>query len=309
MMLSRIVALGFLLLSFTRYAWEEAFVEPQVMSVDEVLALPNPDPDARIPYGEDPLQFGELRLPPGDGPHPVAVVVHGGCWRARYDIGHIGNFSDAFAKAGVATWTLEYRRVGNQGGGWPGTFLDVARGTDAVRDLAKDYPLDLNRVVAVGHSAGGHLVLWLGARSKLPLDSPLRAGDHPLALAGIVSLAGVDNLRRALMEGVCDDMAAQLIGASPDENPERYQAASPIELLPTGVPQRLVHGVQDPIVPVAFGRDYAAEARSAGEDVALYQVEGAGHFELIAPQTDAWRVVRRSVFELLGMESSSHSDR
>ena len=103
------------------------------MTVEELVALPNPEPLARIQYGSDPLQFGDLRLPSGKGPHPTVVVVHGGCWRAQYSLDHIGAFSAALARSGVATWTLEYRRVGNPGGGWPGTFHDVGAGADHLR--------------------------------------------------------------------------------------------------------------------------------------------------------------------------------
>ena len=188
-------------------------MQPELIGVEELQALPNPEPTARIPYGDDPLQFADLRLPPGGGPHPVVVVIHGGCWRAQYNIDHIGAFSDALTGAGVATWAVEYRRVGNPGGGWPGTFQDIGAAVDHLRQVALEHPIDLGRVVATGHSAGGHLVLWLAARAKIG-DEALRGGD-PLPLQGVVSLAGVDDLRRALEEGVCDDMAAQLLGGSP----------------------------------------------------------------------------------------------
>lgn len=267
-------------------------------SVDEFLGLPNPAPDFRLAYGDDPLQFGELRLPRSRAPHPVAIVLHGGCWRSRYDITHIGSFSEALTREGIATWTLEYRRVGHPGGGWPGTFLDVARGVDHLGAVACEHSLDLERVLAVGHSAGGHLALWLAARWKLPLESEIRGGAHPLRLQGVVSLAGVDDLRRALGVGVCDDMASQLLGGGPEEWPERYREASPIELLPIGTPLRLLNGVLDPIVPVAFGRDFERRSRAAGDDAKLTVLEEAGHFELIAPSTGAFRSVLEAIVEL-----------
>jgi acetyl esterase/lipase len=272
-------------------------LQPNLIGVEELATLPNPEPTARIPYGEDPLQFGDLRLPAGAGPHPVAVVIHGGCWRAQYNIDHIGAFSDALTRSGVATWAIEYRRVGNAGGGWPGTFHDVANAVDHLRVVAKDFPIDLDRVAAVGHSAGGHLVLWLGARGKLT-DVTLR-GDDPLPLKGIVSLAGVDNLRRALEEGVCGDQAAKLVGGTPDEVPERYAEASPIELLPIGVPQHLINGARDPIVPAAFGRDYASAGEQAGDSVKLTILPDAGHFELIVPTADVWVQGRDAIVEML----------
>ena len=272
-------------------------MQPPLITVDEVLKLPNPAPDARIPYGSDPLQFGDLRLPKTRGPHPVVVIIHGGCWRSQYTIDHIGSFSDALTRDGLATWTIEYRRVGDPGGGWPGTFLDVSAGIDHLRRLCEEHPLDLGRVVVVGHSAGGHLALWAGARPKLT-DASIR-GSEPLAPKGVVSLAGVDNLRRALDDGVCDNMAAELLGGTPAEVPERYAVASPIELLPLGVPQHLINGARDPVVPEAFGRAYSAAARDAGDEATLSVIPDAGHFELIAPSTAAWRQVKKAIWEIL----------
>lgn len=272
-------------------------MQTELLSVDDILKLPNPPADRRIAYGDDPLQFADLRLPDAPGPHPVVVVVHGGCWRSRYTLDHIGSFSDALTADGFATWTVEYRRVGDPGGGWPGTFLDVAGAVDHLRDIAPEYALDLERVVAVGHSAGGQLVLWLGARGKLPATSPL-ATERPLPLAGVVSLAGVDDLRRALSEGVCDDMAARLVGSGPDDAPERYRESSPIELLPLGLPLRLVNGVRDPIVPVDFGRAFERRSRDAGDDVELITIEAAGHFELIAHGSSAWPEVLGAIRDL-----------
>jgi acetyl esterase/lipase len=271
-----------------------------VMSVEEVLALDHPEPDARIAYGSDPLQFGELRLPAGSGPHPVAIVLHGGCWRARYDIGHTRAFSEALRRSGIAVWGLEYRRVGNEGGGWPGTFLDVAAGADHLRSLARSHPLDLERVVAVGHSAGGHLALYLASRRRLDAASEIRGGAEPLPLAGVVPLAAVTDLRRALEEAVCETMAAELLGGRPDEVSIRCDEASPIERVPLGVPQRLVSGALDAIVPPGFSADYAARAVRAGDDAALTLVPGAGHFEVIAPGTEAFAAVAAAIRSLVG---------
>jgi acetyl esterase/lipase len=273
-------------------------LQTELLSVEDILKLPSPVADHRIAYGDDPLQFGDLRLPDAKGPHPVAVVVHGGCWRSRYTLHHIGSFSDALTREGVATWTVEYRRVGDAGGGWPGTFRDVAAAVDHLREIAPHYALDLERVIAVGHSAGGQLVLWLGARGKLPATSPIST-KRRVPLAGVVSLAGVDDLRRALTEGVCDDMAARLVGGAPGDVPERYRESSPIELLPLGLPLRLVNGARDPIVPVDFGRAFESRSRAAGDDVKLTTVEGAGHFELIAPSSSAWPEVLGVIRELL----------
>jgi acetyl esterase/lipase len=272
---------------------------PPLMSADDVLGLPRPEPDIRLDYGDDPLQFGELRLPRQGAPHPVAIVIHGGCWRSRYGVGHVASFSDALTSEGIATWSVEYRRVGDPGGGWPGTFLDVASAADHLRSLASEHSLDLGRVLAVGHSAGGQLALWLAARWKLPVESEIRGGSDPIPLKGVVSLAGVDDLKRAVSEGVCGGMAAELLGGGPDECPARYREASPAELLPLEVPLRLLNGALDSVVPVAFGRDFERRSRSLRDDVKLTVVEEAGHFELIAPSTKAFRLVQEEILTLV----------
>ena len=266
----------------------------------EIAALPLPPADHRIEYGGDPSQFGELRLPEGPGPHPVAVIVHGGCWRSEFDVRHITHVSAALARSGVATWTLEFRRIGASGGGWTATFEDVVRGTGHLRALADRHRLDLERVVLVGHSAGGHLALWLAARRNLPAEDPL-ATPAPLPVRGIVALAPITDLRAYGAEaGSCNSAVAPLLGGTAEEVPERYARASPIELLPVGVPQRLVHGALDPIVPVDQSRSYVDAATTRGDDAELWLVEGAGHFDLIAPFAPAWGRVEEAVHALLG---------
>ena len=279
---------------------EDARSGPRVLTVEDILKLSIPAADHQIPYGDDPQEFGELRLPKGPGPYPVAIVIHGGCWLSEYNLHHIASFSAALTGLGIATWSLEYRRVGNAGGGWPGTFADIARGSDYLRVLARDYPLDLGRIVAVGHSAGGQLALWLAARHRLRRDSPLFLGE-PLRLGGVVSLAGVVDLRRALEEQVCQDSVQKLLGGPPAEVGERYEQASPAELLPLGIPQRILHGSLDKIVPLGQGRDYVAAAKSRGDDARLTLVRDAGHFEFVVPESVSWPVVREAVLSLLGI--------
>lgn len=279
------------------------FVQPagaQNLSFEEIEQLPAPTADHRIAYGEDPLQFGDLRLPQGRGPHPIVVVIHGGCWYSEYDLKHVAAFSAVLTRMGVATWSLEYRRVGDTGGGWPGTFQDVARGVDFLRVLARTYPLDLRRVVVVGHSAGGQLALWLAARKRLPKDSPLHSPD-PLPLQGVVSLAGITNLRG--YGSGCGGAVTKLLGGSPDEEPLRYQQTSPIELLPLRVKQRLIHGLLDTIVPPEQSSEYEVAAGRRGDDVRLVTVREAGHFDLIAPQSSAWPAVQEAINSLLNSAS------
>lgn len=271
-------------------------VHAQNLTFQDIEKLPVPPADHRVAYGSDAQQFGELRLPAGKGPHPLAVIIHGGCWYSEYDLKHVGGFAAALTKAGVATWTLEYRRTGNPGGGWPGTFDDVGRGTDYLRTLARSHPLDLKRVVAVGHSAGGQLALWLAARRRLPKSSPLYA-PKPLPIRGVVSLAGITDMKA--FRPRCGDAVTKLLGGPPEEFPERYRQTSPVELLPLGVRQWLIHGGHDQIVPVGQRREYAEAARRRGDSVKLSVLDGAGHFDLIAPQSSAWLTVEQAVRALL----------
>jgi acetyl esterase/lipase len=251
----------------------------------EILSLPAPEADMRLRYGDDTLQFGDLRVPSGPGPHPVAIVIHGGFWRAAYSVDHIGHLAAALTKAGVATWAIEYRRIGNPGGGWPGTLDDVALGADHLKALATQHNLDLRHVVAIGHSAGGQLALWLGGRS----------GDA-IPLRGVVSLAGVADLRRGYELGLGGGVVRELLGGSPEEVADRYKAASPIERLPLAVPQRLIHGTEDDIVPIEISERYV---KAAGAQARLIKLEGADHFAPIDPRSKEWRVVEETVLSLL----------
>jgi acetyl esterase/lipase len=261
----------------------------------DILTLPPPPADVRLRYGTEPSQFLDLRLPPGDDAGgrvrseagwPVAVVVHGGFWRAAYSLDHIGHLCASLTTTGLATVSLEYRRLGERGGGWPGTMLDVAAGLDSLREIAPNYGLDLRRLVTIGHSAGGHLALWLAARPRVPEGSPLHARD-PLRVHGAVALAGVVNLRRGASLGLSNHVVETLLGGSPVDQPERYAAASPFELLPLGVRQALVHGREDSVVPAEISQAFCERAREVGEAVRCLMLPGVGHFELIDPRSAA----------------------
>jgi len=206
-----------------------------VLSAGHVVAMESPPPEFRISYGEDPLQFGHLRLPEGDGPHPVVVFIHGGCWLSAFDIGHVGLLEEAVAAAGYAVWSLGYRRVGDYGGGgWPGTFLDIGRGVDALSGLAADYPLDLDRVVASVHSAGGHLAPWIAARSQISPSSEVYSADRQPA-HGVLALAPAADLGSLHANAVCGGVVDGLMGGSPEAVSERYAAVSPMRLTPVGL--------------------------------------------------------------------------
>jgi acetyl esterase/lipase len=246
------------------------------------------------PYGEADEQVGELWPARPGGPHPVVVLLHGGFWRRRYRLDLMHALAADLQRRGVAVWNLEYRRVGSPGGGWPGTFEDVAAGFDALRDLAGRYRLDLERVTAVGHSAGGHLALWLAARGRLRRGPGARAALLP-ALA--VALAGICDLHEAARRHLSNDAVVELLGGGPDERPEAYRLASPATLLPLGVPQVLVHGTADATVPFEISQRYAAAARAAGDACELVALDGVDHLAPIDPATAAWR----TVLERLGL--------
>jgi len=275
---------------------EVAALGAQTMTFEEVTALRAREPERRVAYGSAPTAFGDLFLPAGAGPHPVVILIHGGCWRSRYDLSHLRPLAGAIADAGFAVWSIEYRRIGDPGGGWPGTFADVAAAADYVRELGRSAPLDTSHVIAAGHSAGGHLALWLAARHQLPALHPLRGGA-PLPIDGVVSLAGIPDLTRAAGDKICGTAPGELMGGPPQQLPERYRDGSPSALLPLGVPQWLINGVLDDIVPPSFVEPYARAAVAAGDDARLKLIPHAGHFEVIAPGSIAWPAVIRAIRE------------
>ena len=199
------------------------------------------------------------------------------------------------ANRGWATWNLEYHRVGS-GGGWPATLEDVAAGVDHLETAAEDHNLDLGRVSAIGHSAGGHLALWSAIRPHLADGIPDPATRVPVR--GVIALAGVSDLAVAHAAGIGGDAVEEFLRRSPEDGPERYSAASPAELIPLGVPQVLVHGTEDDAVPVAMSRAYADAARAAGDTVTLHELPGVGHMELIDPNDPAWHVAATALESL-----------
>lgn len=229
----------------------------------------------RIEYGDGPSQFVEYTLPAGE-PRGVAVIVHGGFWRQAYGLELGRPLATDLVAAGWAAWNVEYRRVGG-GGGWPATFDDVAAAVDAL-----DPELPLDRVVAIGHSAGGHLAAWLAARTS------------GVRLRGAVSQAGVLDLADAARNGVGNGAVQDLLGGGPDEVPERYAAASPIARLPIGVPVTCVHGTLDGNVPIRQSERFTA---ASGDELVV--LDGVEHFAVIDPTTAAWRACRDAAEKIL----------
>jgi len=245
-------------------------------------------PPQRFRYGRSGQQLCELHLPGGAGPHPVAVVLHGGYWRAARTRRYMRPLCADLARHGWAAWNVEYRRIGRrQGGGWPATFLDVASGIDYLAGL--DAGLDLGRVAAVGHSAGGHLALWAAARDRLGASAP---GSRPRVRirAAVVAIAAVSDLEANPQLSMPGEPVHELMGCAPGDAPDdRYRLANPIRLLPLGAPILLVHGEADETVPVRRSRDFAARARAAGDSVTLTTPPALTHRAVVDPRRAAWR--------------------
>ena len=277
------------------------FLAAQSISPRDVDALPASAPTLISSYGADSLQFGELRLPAGDGKLPVAVVIHGGCWTAGYASSrNTAAIASALAEKGVATWNIEYRQVGDDQAGWPQTFLDWGRATDHLRVLAKDYPLDLENVTVIGHSAGAHAALFVASRPSLPSDSEVR-GENPLRVKAAVAIDGPADLRSfaAIDESICGKPVIEpLIGGTPETHSRRYQDGSPVAQLPLGVRQALVSS--SPVLSPQNAETYRALASEAGDLVDVRVFGDSGHFEVIAPGTTEWEAVEALILSFVG---------
>ncbi|WP_283137417.1 alpha/beta hydrolase family protein [Rhizohabitans arisaemae] len=287
----------------------------------EVLTRSAPPPDLVIRYGSWPDHIIDVRLPHTEAPAPLVVLLHGGFWRAEYDRTHTWPMAAALAERGYVVCTPEFRRIGHEGGGWPGTFDDVAAAVDAllgqeaedaeapqgeaeaegeprrtggllIRAVGRDR-VDLQRAVVIGHSAGGHLALWSAARHRLPKGSP-GFREEPLPIRGVVALAAVCDLGAGSALGLDDGAVDELLGGSPEERGERYDAADPSRLVPYDLPVVLVHGALDEQVPVGQSRGFAA---AAGGLVELRELPATEHFGVIDPLSPAWPHVLAAVAE------------
>ncbi len=273
-----------------------------VMTVAQFQALSSKPADYRLSYGTQANQFGELRIPPGAGPYPVAVLIHGGCWKAEYaKLGELGPMADALKAKGIATWNIEYRRLAQAGSGWPGTYQDVGRGADFLRSIAAQNHLDLSRVIVVGHSAGGHLAMWVASRSRLPKGSLIYVSD-PLIIRGVIDLAGTADMEAFIPVeeyGCGGAVVEQMLGGKPAEVPERYAQSSAVKMLPLGVPQTLFWGRKDDIAPISLGERYTRTAKQAGDPARLVSFPEIGHFEIASPFSTTWPAVEREILSLL----------
>jgi acetyl esterase/lipase len=272
------------------------------MTPQELSSFPVNAPDKRVSYGDDSSEYGDLRLPAGSGPHPVAILIHGGCFKAAYATNRdLAAMADALKGDGIATWNIEYRRVGQPGGGWPGTYIDVGRAVDYLQVLAREYPLDLRRVVVVGHSAGGHLAMWTAARGHFAQTNALYVAN-PLPVRGVVDLAGPLDMSANISgyEGLCrDSVITTLLGGTPTTVPQRYKDVSPIKLVPFGIPQVVILGEHEDFVPRPIADAYVQAATRAGDAVRLIVIPEVGHFEIASPRASPWPQVKSAITSLL----------
>ncbi|MDG4806853.1 alpha/beta hydrolase [Micromonospora sp. WMMD1120] len=251
------------------------------MSVDPraVLTRPAPAPDRTVAYGDDPNQVADLRRPAGTGPAlPLVIVVHGGFWRAEYDRRHTDPLAAALAADGYPVAQLEYRRTGQPGGGWPGTLVDVLTGVAELPALAEQaLPGRVARTapILLGHSAGGHLALYVAATA-------------PATVGGILALAPVADLVEAYRRDLDSGAVAALLGGGPAEVPERYAAADPRALVPIQARTVVIHGRQDLQVPVEMSSNFVTHARAADSEISLIELPECEHFGLIDPESAAW---------------------
>lgn len=275
-----------------------------MLTWDDLTSRPRPTCDATIVYGEDAMHRIDLWRPAGDGPHPVVLMVHGGCWQTEIADRRLMDWAAGDLRAaGFAVWNIDYRGVDRAGGGYPGTFRDVAAATDLLRVTAAEWRLDPSRLVAVGHSAGGHLALWLAARGRLPATSPLFTADA-LGVPEVIALGALPDLEAVAASpdnGCGTAVIDRLVGT---DRANRFTDTSIPPLLPLGVRQQLVNGREDRIIPYRFATDYRAAAEAAGDAVALHTVPATGHVELITPGTAAWTLTRRLVAAALSRGSS-----
>jgi acetyl esterase/lipase len=250
-------------------------------------------PAPSIAYGEHPDQVANLHLPARDGgPWPCVVLVHGGFWRTGWDRTLMTPLAVDLAGRGVAAWNVEYRRVGQEGGGWPGTLEDVAAAIDHLSTLDG---VEGARVATCGHSAGGHLALWLAARHRLPAGVP---GSEPrIRPVAAVAQAGVCDLERGWRDELGAGAVSGLLGSF-TEHPDRYAVASPAALAPLGIPQLLVHGEDDGVVPLAQSRNHTA----LDSDADLLSLAGVDHFDVIDPRHPAWEATAEWLMRRLGRE-------
>ncbi|MDB5950217.1 MAG: alpha/beta hydrolase [Massilia sp.] len=273
------------------------------MTLADYLALTGPAPTATIAYGSAPSQYAELFRPAGDGPFPVAVLVHGGCWTVEFGgIEQMRNLAGALAARGIAVWNVEYRRVDEAGGGYPGTYQDMNAALDLLGEQAQHQQLDLGRIVAIGHSAGGQLVQWIAGRERIRPSSPLFRA-RLLPVRQIISLGGLADLRheRTLIAAGCGRSTVELAGSPSAARPDVFADTNPAELMPNGSHTVLINGELDKVSPPRAAHDYAARARAAGDSASVLILPGASHYDEVAASSPSFKLVLPVILRALGI--------
>lgn len=250
----------------------------------------------RITYGTNPDNYGILHLPEGPGPHPIVVMVHGGGWLEDHDLSYFEPLAQSLSEEGVAVWNIEYRRVGGDGG-WPTTLADADDATESLASVVQQTVpglLDLDRVHVAGHSAGGHLAAWIAGRHTLPAEAP---GAQPaIRLRSATIMAGVFDLSMAATAGH-DGFVRALLDGLPQDHPDRYLMASPVNHLPIGLPVTALHGTADQTVDPAQSRNYITAANSAGDNAELRMLDGVGHGDFGNVDSEAWAVAKQVILK------------
>lgn len=264
---------------------------------------PRSEDSIRIAYGTSPDNFGRLHLPDGPGPHPVVVMVHGGGWLQDHDLTYFEPLARSLSDSGVAVWNIEYRRVGGTGG-WPTTLADVNDATESLATVVQESVpglLDLNRVHIAGHSAGGHLAAWVAGRHTLSSGAP---GAEPhIRPRSATIMAGVFDLSLAATDGH-DGFVRQLLDGLPQDHPDRYQMASPVNHLPIGLPVTALHGIADQTVDPVQSRIYTDTAKGAGDSATLHMLDGVGHGDFGNVDSVAWDVAKQTILAHVANDSS-----
>lgn len=267
-----------------------------LLTPEDYTNFPDVPPDATYIYGDDPNQFGDLYLPKAsDTPHPVIILIHGGCYRDQYNLKPLGSIARSLTKDGFAVWNIEYRRTGN-GGDYPNMFLDVAQATDKLNGFYSRHNLDLDNVITVGHSAGGHIALWLAGRHKIPKSSDLYI-PNPLPISGVIVLAGVVDASHAIEHGICEGGLSVMMGGEPDTVPANYQVADPHALLPLGVPQTHIIGEHDTEM-MENAKHYIDDAQRMGDIIEVLTPSDAGHFEIVDVSSKTWQIVYDAIIAM-----------
>lgn len=290
-----VILIGFLAWPYARFAYLWHFYGPSAL---ERMAVSKPTYTMR--YGPAPKQYAELRLPAGQGPFPLAVIIHGGCWDVAFgSSGTIAPVADALTKRGIATLNVQYRVVGDQGGGWPGTMQDIGTAIDSVRTLARRYPIDQKRLVVAGHSAGAQLALWTAMRDRLSPQSELSRAD-PLMPKAVVAIDGPGALAEFIGKDaeICDKpVIVPFMGGTPTQVPQRYRDASPQDHLPLKVPQFFAQAALAELM-----QPYIDRARKSGDPITAYRPPNTGHFSIINPSLPQGRstvaLIERAVASL-----------